>query len=95
MTAVMALFATYWKYNLDRGHVYDLPLSVLNGDRVKNQDYNHETGIHREQSIEAEGWKGWPFTANSIKTWWAQTDEPSWKKHVSPEEAKRGPPTNF
>jgi len=95
MTAMMALFATYWKYNHDMGHVYDVPWSFLNAVHVKNQDYNHETGLHREQSIEAEGWKGWPFTANSVKNWWTQTDEPSWKKHVSPEEAKRGPPTNF
>ena len=100
VTALAAIFATHWKYNLDHGYVYDAPYSILNfnNDYRKNQDYNHETGLHREQTIEGEGWRGWPFKINSKSlsmSWWTQTDEPTWKKHVSPEEAERGPPTNL
>lgn len=95
VTAFMALFATYWKWNVDLGGVADPAWSMLNREHYRVQDYNHETGVHRGQSIEAEGWKGWPFESSSFKNWWSMTDEPSWKKHVSPEEAKKGPPTNF
>jgi len=96
VTGFMALFATYWKWNIDLGHVADTPWSLLNFDKhSKLQDYNHETGQYRTQTMPAEGWKGWPFKYNSVKSWWSMTDEPTWKKHVSPEEAEKGPPTNF
>jgi len=90
------LVGTCWKFNLDNGNVLDPFRSAINpSGYVKVQDHNHETGIHREAHIEVDGWKGWPFKVDSVKTWWTPTEEPSWKKHVSPEEAEKGPPTNF
>ena len=61
----------------------------------KHQDYDHEKGEHRGQNFWPDGWRGWPFKVEDYNNWWTPREEPNWKKHVSPEEAERGPPTNF
>jgi hypothetical protein len=95
-TVAGAILAAAWKWNKENGGIL-----VPEGDGfsgTKNygpQDYDHERGIFRAHNADPQGWKGWPFPIDSFKTWWTPIQEPTWKKHVSPEEAKRGPPTNF
>lgn len=94
--ALWGFFAAAWKFNTDTGFVFDPFKSSLNPTGYTwVMDHNHETGIHRDKHIGVEGWKGWPMQIDSVKTWWTPTEEPAWKKHVSPEEAEKGPPTNF
>jgi len=88
--------AAAWKWNKDNGEVMDPSHSSFSGNGVHiMKDYDHVNGIFKRHHTDAQGWKGWPFEIDSVKTWWTPTDEPGWKKHVSPEEAKKGPPTNF
>ena len=94
--ALFGGFAAFlYKYNKENGSLYYGEKECLNDKRYAPHDYDLERGIIRIHHADAQGWKGWPFTIDSVKTWWTPTVEPKWKKHVSPEEATRGPPTNF
>ena len=87
------VLAAVWKWNQQYGgwltHHGGMD-SQYNGIR----DIDHENNKFRLQSSWAEGWRGLPFKIENYDNWWTPREEPGWKKHVSPEEAARGPPTN-
>jgi len=90
--------AWLWKYNKDVGDAFQPDKNASSSFQYgwqTSKDYDHERKLYKQQHFDAEGWKGWPFAIDSVKTWWTPTEEPRWKKHVSPEEAEKGPPTNF
>ena len=91
-----SVIATAWKWNKENGLILIPERFAIAGNKGYGpRDYDIENQVIRQHHPNPEGWKGWPFPVDSVKTWWTPTVEPTWKKHVSPEEAKRGPPTNF
>lgn len=93
----LGLLGYLYKWNIENGNLLDQWYSTLNPERSglgKYQDYNHETGMNRQLHVTHDGWKGWPFRSDNLRNFATPSDEPDWKKHVSPEEAKRGPPAN-
>jgi len=102
-TFALGTLAYLYKWNIENGNLLDQWWSSLNSERFRSyeksglgkyQDYNHETGMHRQLHVTHDGWKGWPFRSEKSNNFATPSDEPDWKKHVSPEEAKRGPPAN-
>ena len=89
------LAAAAYKFNKDKGHVFQPEDSFFAGGKEFIKDHDHLHDRHRISHADVDGWQGWPFKIDSVKTWWTPVDEPTWKKHVSPEEANKGPPTNF
>lgn len=95
------IVAAVYKWNIDHGGMLlpkgssfsAQPFYQIWGN--KYQDYDHEKGDHRPQSFWGQGWRGWPFKVEDYNNWWTPREEPTWKKHVSPEEAEKGPPTNL
>jgi len=95
-TLFAGVIAACWKWN----QVYGGLLSGMGGlafssHENENLDYDHEHNRFRYQTQSAQGWKGWPFKIEDYNNWWTPREEPGWKKHVSPEEAEKGPPTNL
>jgi len=94
------ILAATWKWNQQYGGLLTnfSPLQGLGGlasHENEHLDIDHEHNKFRLQSSWAEGWKGLPSKIENYSNWWTPREEPAWKKHVSPEEAARGPPTNL
>jgi len=98
-TLFSAVLAAMWKWNSDYGGM--LNIGVLAGqDTYTGQsdwytDIDHGKNKYKEMNAWGQGWRGWPFRIEDRSNWWTPREEPDWKKHVSPEEAERGPPTNL
>lgn len=93
-----AIFAIAYKTNKDVGDLGGNPLQEM------ALPYDPEKGTAMPKSWDALGWKGtqspWggiaaPGERSGILSWFTPNIEPEWKKHVSEEEATKGPPTNY
>jgi len=94
-----AIAAATYKWNIDHGGML-FPKGSMFNFQEKNlgmmenkgaRDFDHENNRYKETQIWAEGWRGWPFKMENRSNWWTPREEPGWKKHVSKEEAERGP----
>jgi len=99
-TFFSGVIAACWKWNqqygglLSGGHSPHQGLGGYATNENQHLDIDHQHNKFKRQSQTPEGWKGWPFTVADYNNWWTPKEEPGWKKHVSPEEAQRGPPSN-